>query len=647
LEPDIMTDSNSRRPPAPSLVRLAAIFAAVFFVPALLSAGGCGRNDAEDAGPAESARTREGAPPSAADWLASSLAAQDNRVYVYKDYADGLNNFTQPAFISDSYKDVPAVEETAEGMGGTSGLRATVDLDFRAWGGFMFLNGILPAGATAPLAGFEEPHQGLDLSGAKRLVVHARGGGRKVFAQFYTGGLKAGTNMETRLSADSSRTITNLVELPPEWRRLEIDLGKADLRSVGNGLAFTVAARHNVDVCKILCSLRTKKDPAAVAVMLDEIYFEFEGRAPEPMFLASFASEPPGAEGSFLNPFAYLYDNALAVLALTRAGRHERARQIADAMVYAYGHDRHYHDGRLRNAYAAGRPASFPGWLSPDGREHARLPSFYDAAEKKSVEEKTAVSTSTGNLAWAMLALLEVAKNAPGRPEYLETAAGIAEFVLTLKNPEGPGFTGGYEGWEPDPARLGYLSTEHNVDLVSAFSRLFELTSDPRHEEAANSARDFVLSMYDRDAGRFYTGTLADGVTVSKGPVPLDVNTWAILALKGDFPDGEKVLAFVESNMRVGGGYDFDADKDGVWLEGTAQAALAYKELGRDEKYREILAYLESVALPDGSLTAADRDGVTTGFTVGGSDSPWLYFRRRHLGATAWLAFAQAGYNPL
>jgi hypothetical protein len=55
---------------------------------------------------------------------------------------------------------------------------------------------------------------------------------------------------------------------------------------------------------------------------------------------------------------------------------------------------------------------------------------------------------------------------------------------------------------------------------------------------------------------------------------------------------------------------------------------------------------LESAALPDGSLPSADRDGVSTGFAVSGTDIPWVYKNRSHVGATAWLAFAQMGRNP-
>ena len=63
-------------------------------------------------------------------------------------------------------------------------------------------------------------------------------------------------------------------------------------------------------------------------------------------------------------------------------------------------------------------------------------------------------------------------------------------------------------------------------------------------------------------------------------------------------------------------------------------------------KYNELITYLNINRLSDGSITAANRNGVSTGFLVSGTEIPWEYGKRQHLGATAWLAFAQLGKNP-
>ena len=56
----------------------------------------------------------------------------------------------------------------------------------------------------------------------------------------------------------------------------------------------------------------------------------------------------------------------LRPIALVGCGERERARHIGDAILAALDHDRAWHDGRLRNAYAAGSVRQFPvklgGW---------------------------------------------------------------------------------------------------------------------------------------------------------------------------------------------------------------------------------------------------------------------------------------------
>ena len=98
----------------------------------------------------------------------------------------------------------------------------------------------------------------------------------------------------------------------------------------------------------------------------------------------------------------------------------------------------------------------------------------------------------------------------------------------------------------------------------------------------------------------------------------------------------------------VGGGFDFSAgDLDGIWNEGTAQMALCYHQLEKSEKYEAILRYLKTQLSPDGSIPAADRDGVSTGFTVSGAEVLWEYHNTQSIGATAWYALAQMKANPL
>jgi hypothetical protein len=570
---------------------------------------------------------------SAADYFKDNLAALDKTLYVYRDFADGLNTFTQKAWMGSNSSNVPAMDEAAGAYSGISSIAAELDLTNHSWGGYMFLNGSLAAGHTQPVADFGQTDCGLDLSGATKLAFYAKGETGKEQVEFFMGGMGWDRSLRNAQFPDSTQKVSlGTVSLSAEWQRFEIDLTGKDLSRIGCGFGWVTNDVNNPGL-------------SLVRFYVDDIHYEFAEHRITPLFLQSYASAAPGTDEAIINNFAYLYDNAAAALALSYAEEHERAQQITDAIVYALENDRAYSDGRLRNAYSSGDPHSFKGWFSVKGEEFARIPGFYDPIDQTWYEDYFAVSTATGNLAWAMLALCEVYENAPERTDYLDAARTIGDFILTLKSDTG-GFTAGYEGWEGSEVKVGYKSTEHNIDLISAYGQLAKLTGESQYTGAAAHAKAFVLAMYDADRHCFYTGTAEDGVTISKDVLPLDCNTWAILALGKEFTDGTAVMDFVEHNMRTDNGYDFNTDTDGVWFEGTAQVALAYRQIGDAARAAEICAWLNTNELPDGSIPAADRNAVSTGFIVSGTGIPWNYENRPHVGATAWLAFVQMERNP-
>lgn len=110
----------------------------------------------------------------------------------------------------------------------------------------------------------------------------------------------------------------------------------------------------------------------------------------------------------------------------------------------------------------------------------------------------------------------------------------------------------------------------------------------------------------------------------------------------------DQALSWAEANCAAEDdgyrGFDFNTDLDGVWFEGTAHMALAYRVVGNDLKAEDYLQELRRAqsSAEDGDglgLLAASRDGLTTGFGT-------TYARRLHIGATSWLVFAELNYNP-
>jgi hypothetical protein len=168
-------------------------------------------------------------------------------------------------------------------------------------------------------------------------------------------------------------------------------------------------------------------------------------------------------------------------------------------------------------------------------------------------------------------------------------------------------------GDEPDAETLRYKSTEHNLDLYVVFQRLYEITSDDTWRQRAVHAETFIKSMWDKTEGKFYKGTDNTGIIVNDEVIPLDAQTWAILAFREKPELYSKALAYAEMNHRAGEGYDFNTDRDGIWCEGTAQMAVAYQVVGDTEKANACITAVEKAQYENGAIPAASRDGLIIG----------------------------------
>ncbi|KVT59114.1 hypothetical protein [Burkholderia ubonensis] len=359
-----------------------------------------------------------------------------------------------------------------------------------------------------------------------------------------------------------------------------------------------------------------------------------------PVFLDSYEAAPGGPPlAPALTHAAFVYDNALAGIALVACRRTDDARRIADAFLQASAQDRHFHDMRLRNAYRAGAlpagPAPLPGW--------------WDEPSKRWFEDAYQDGTATGNVAWAALALLTV-HEATHEQRYLDGAAALMGWIdpgrLDATAPAG--YVGGEFGYEPKQIHQGWKSTEHNVDTYAVFRWLAERTGDARWRTAADRSRSFVAAMWDARQGRFLIGTRDDGHSPNVGPSALDASLWPLLAIADAPPDWRRSIAWVDSAHRINGGYGFNAHPDGVWTEGTGQAALTLQAVGQNAKAQPLWALLLAQRAPDGLLYATPDARIRTGLSIGPTSTTedFFYFHLPHLGATAWAVLAAAGWNP-
>jgi hypothetical protein len=276
----------------------------------------------------------------------------------------------------------------------------------------------------------------------------------------------------------------------------------------------------------------------------------------------------------------WTYDAALDILAMLAAGDTDRALRVGTALL-----DLQEPDGRFRNAYRSGRPLD--------------------------------AGTATGNQAWAGIALLRLGE-ASGASRYRFAAESAAEWIAETQLGR-LGYTGGVSA---TGATFGWKSTEHNTDAFALFGGL-------GWRQLADSAEAFVASMF--TGGHFITGTTEDGVSPNPRPVPLDAQTWPVLALGRQYAGA---LSWARTELDIDGGVSYsDADTSAVWLEGTAGLALACDDAA-------LLDRVWASQLPDGGIPAASRDGLATGFGETLSNA-------EHTAATAWSILAGMKNNPL
>jgi hypothetical protein len=177
---------------------------------------------------------------------------------------------------------------------------------------------------------------------------------------------------------------------------------------------------------------------------------------------------------------------------------------------------------------------------------------------------------------------------------------------------------------------------------------LFRLTGDRKYGDAASQARRFLDRAFVAD--HFLLGTKPDGSLADSGMLALDVQLWPWMAVPDAPLQWRSALNFAATHLAVKDGFDFNGDRDGLWVEGTAQASLAYRIAGNPQRSAQLLTTLEAERTPSGFLNATREARVSTGLSIDptgtAKEADFFYFRRPHLGATAWATLAALGWNP-
>lgn len=357
-----------------------------------------------------------------------------------------------------------------------------------------------------------------------------------------------------------------------------------------------------------------------------------------PMLLSSY----PGLNGDdkwrALQHVAFVYDNALAGIALTACGDTAQAKRIADALLIAAAHDPGFKDGRLRNAYRAG---AIKG-------TRVVLPGYWDTHGNFWNQDAYQVGTATGNVGWAALLLLTVYEKSHD-PRYLQGALAQLGWVRahTLGKGTPEGYEGGVFGYDNAQRTQHWKSTEHNIDIYAAARWALTYHHDPELAEQARIAGTFVKSMWSASQHRFYIGTLDNGTTLSREKSGLDSQVWPLLAFRPTPAGWNQVWSWVTAQHRSGNGYGYRRHPDGVWTEGTAQVAAALQADGKPVP-ASLWQLLSAQRSPDGMFYATPQARIGTDLAIGpdSTHADFYYYHLPHLGATAWIALAATRWNP-
>ncbi|MBX3278401.1 MAG: hypothetical protein KF868_10405 [Acidobacteria bacterium] len=598
------------------------------------------------------------------EYLARIQDQYHDRFPVYDDVGSPGNHFHSLAKIPDESALVTSFgSSTLNPRSGATAIRCTFTPGGVNFGGFYYLNGVLPDGAAAPQPNFGVlPNAGVNLTGAAALSFWARGEQGGEFVEFFMGGIGRDPNTNAPIAPfpDSTEVVKQAFMLSTSWQQYSLDLTGKNLGYVLGGFGWIVDGAQN---------------PGGAIFHIDDIEYVLsparrEARLNEPRLLRSFTTLPLQPNPNDANPdddidlvlrgAAFIYDNAVAALAFLAEGSADslrRARLIADAFVYAAEHDRRFDDGRLRSVYSAGDIALPPGWTPNNRAGTAPVAGYYLETPQsfEFIELGESRTIDAGNNAWAMIALLAAHRRMQD-VRYLNTARRIGDLLRTPDFRQGSGtyqgFTGGLEYGQVEtlpPLKRTFAGSEHNIDIYAAFTSMFLATGETIWHTEAQHARAFVEAMWDGTRACYLAGT-ANPETRNTSPdqLPVDVQAWAVLALPDTIVIHPEVLACAENNHRLMhdafSGFDFNSDRDGVWFEGTAQMATAYawanQTVMAESLRQELQRAQQSQPYGDGQgISASCHDGVTTGFG-------FKLFRRLHVGATAWNVFAQSGFNP-
>ena len=329
---------------------------------------------------------------------------------------------------------------------------------------------------------------------------------------------------------------------------------------------------------------------------------------------------------------AFLYDQALAVMVYCALAKHN----TTNAQSY-----------QEKSQFILGR-------LSP--RQNGDGSFYFSWIHKDEPLEVANRARFSGANAWLLMAINKYEEQFGDTLRYRGMATSLAAWLRSRLHPAGSDTQAVQGGINADDQELTFKSVEHNLDAYSALSYFGYLARDSISTGSAQRIRRWLEGVtWEDHEGHFLRGENDKVAT-------MDVNPWGILAL-GDTAwqgyDFTRGLDWALKNCRtvhpwegkwdphrnlIGAvdGFDFNDDKDVVWVEGTESMALALHLAGKDslaDFFHKEMARLIPPANNGGRVYATNEGTIAADDDSRAATYP-------SVAGTAWYIFSELKYNP-
>ncbi len=301
--------------------------------------------------------------------------------------------------------------------------------------------------------------------------------------------------------------------------------------------------------------------------------------------------------------FVSLYDNSLAALAFIATGKSKNAEKIFD-----------FYNSRINHELLANSGG------------------FYQCRDKNGANGNR---TWMGDNAWLLIALNNYhAKTKNNR--YKTLAKALEQWLRSLQDTDG-GLWGGHN---EDGTRIHKITE----GIITAFNAVEGYDSFHKNilrylKEERWNTKDQLLVAWPNNPNYYYA---------------MDLHALGYLILE-DFPKETLTKANRYLNTQITTatntkitGYCFDGDKDVIWLEGSAQMALAYKRANSTSKAKVLLKDIEKTfitsSLNNNTSAIPYTSNQGTNF---GTEILWNHTDElAAVSSTAWYIFAKKNFNP-